>query len=47
MGHPKAFEAATKIARHTPGYLKHIFFGPINHRANACGAEICSLFGIP
>jgi beta-alanine--pyruvate transaminase len=26
MGHPKAFEAATKIARHTPGDLKHIFF---------------------
>ncbi|KXU89348.1 omega amino acid--pyruvate aminotransferase [Paraburkholderia monticola] len=25
MGHPKAFEAATKIARHTPGDLKHIF----------------------
>src|SRR6201989_2787916 len=26
MGHPKAFEAATKIAKHTPGDLKHIFF---------------------
>ncbi|SHK84914.1 aspartate aminotransferase family protein [Paraburkholderia terricola] len=26
MGHPKAFEAATKIARHTPHDLKHIFF---------------------
>ncbi len=26
MGHPKAFEAATKIAQHTPGDLKHIFF---------------------
>jgi beta-alanine--pyruvate transaminase len=26
MGHPKAFEAATKIARHTPGDLKHVFF---------------------
>ncbi|MFM0495795.1 omega-aminotransferase AptA [Paraburkholderia caledonica] len=26
MGHPKAFEAATKIARHTPGDLRHIFF---------------------
>ena len=26
MGHPKAFEAATKIARHTPGDLKRIFF---------------------
>ena len=26
MRHPKAFEAATKIARHTPGDLKHIFF---------------------
>ncbi|MBN3788965.1 aspartate aminotransferase family protein [Burkholderia sp. Ac-20353] len=26
MGHPKAFEAATRIARHTPGDLKHIFF---------------------
>jgi beta-alanine--pyruvate transaminase len=26
MGHPKAFEAATKIARHTPGDLKYIFF---------------------
>jgi beta-alanine--pyruvate transaminase len=25
MGHPRAFEAATKIARHTPGDLKHIF----------------------
>ncbi|CAB3755287.1 aspartate aminotransferase family protein [Paraburkholderia solisilvae] len=25
MGHPKAFEAATKIAKHTPGDLKHIF----------------------
>ncbi|RKP50832.1 aspartate aminotransferase family protein [Trinickia fusca] len=25
MGHPIAFEAATKIARHTPGDLKHIF----------------------
>ncbi|GAB7522547.1 omega-aminotransferase AptA [Paraburkholderia sp. 2C] len=27
MGHPKVFEAATKIAKHTPGDLKHIFFG--------------------
>jgi beta-alanine--pyruvate transaminase len=26
MGHPKAFEAATKIAQHTPGDLKRIFF---------------------
>ncbi|QBQ98287.1 aspartate aminotransferase family protein [Paraburkholderia pallida] len=26
MGHPKAFEAAQKIAKHTPGDLKHIFF---------------------
>ncbi|AOJ94438.1 aspartate aminotransferase family protein [Burkholderia multivorans] len=26
MGHPKAFEAATRIARHTPGNLKHVFF---------------------
>ncbi|MPW17462.1 aminotransferase class III-fold pyridoxal phosphate-dependent enzyme [Paraburkholderia sp. CNPSo 3157] len=26
MGHPKAFEAATRIAKHTPGDLKHIFF---------------------
>jgi beta-alanine--pyruvate transaminase len=26
MGHPKAFEAATKIAKHTPGDLKRIFF---------------------
>jgi beta-alanine--pyruvate transaminase len=26
MGHPLAFEAATKIARHTPGDLKRIFF---------------------
>src|ERR1700758_3100608 len=25
MGHPKAFEAATKIAKHTPADLKHIF----------------------
>jgi len=24
MGYPKAFEAATKIAWHTPGGLKHI-----------------------
>ncbi|KML46324.1 omega amino acid--pyruvate aminotransferase [Burkholderia cepacia] len=26
MGHPKAFEAATRIARHTPAGLDHIFF---------------------
>jgi beta-alanine--pyruvate transaminase len=26
MGHPKAFEAATRIAAHTPGDLKKIFF---------------------
>ncbi|MEN2475179.1 aspartate aminotransferase family protein [Burkholderia sp. GS2Y] len=26
MGHPKAFEAATRIARHTPAGLGHIFF---------------------
>jgi beta-alanine--pyruvate transaminase len=26
MGHPKAFETATRIAQHTPGDLKHIFF---------------------
>ncbi|EUC14325.1 aminotransferase class-III [Burkholderia sp. BT03] len=26
MSHPIAFEAATKIAKHAPGDLKHIFF---------------------
>ena len=43
MGHPKAFEAATRIARHTPGDLKHIFFTNSGSEA----VDTCLLYTSP